>query len=269
MDLGLKGMTALVTGGGRGIGRGIALALADEGVDVAIASRDPDAATVAELAARGVRSLAIRADISVEADAERMVREAIAALGRLDLFVGNAGAHWHEAVTRLTSQNIRRTLATNLEGCMLATRDAARHMVERGSGSILLVASTIVLNPGFAESSYRVSKAGVRAFAETLAIELGPHNVRVNTLSPGIVRTRLAANVEAVMRHPTLGPSLLASVALRRLGDPLECGPAAAFLLSDRVAGYITGADLLVDGGFHLRPLTLMTEEEIIALNRI
>jgi len=267
MDLGLAGKTALVTGGGRGIGRAIALALAREGVRVAIASRDPEQATLDELQALQPDSTGLRADVSREADGVRMVAETLAHFGQLDLFVNNAGAHWHEPVTRLTARNVERTLDTNLKAALWACREASRHMLERGTGSILIVASTIQFMPAYAESAYRISKIGLRAFAETLALELGPHGIRVNVLSPGLVMTRLAENLENATADPDVGPALLRSIPLRRIGTPDEFGAAAAFLLSDQAASYISGADLVVDGGFHLRPLVLMAEDEILALN--
>jgi NAD(P)-dependent dehydrogenase (short-subunit alcohol dehydrogenase family) len=267
LDLGLEGKTALITGGGRGIGRGIALGLAREGVSVAIAGRNPEPETLEELRALGVPAVRIVADVSREHEVKRMVSATIAEFGHLDFYVNNAAATWHEPVTRLTSRNVNRTLDTNLKACIWACREAARHMIERGAGSILIVSSTIQFNPAYAESSYRISKIGLRAFAETLALELGPYHIRVNTLSPGVFPTKLSGGIDDVLQDPELGPALIRSVPLRRLGDPVECGDAAAFLLSDRAASYITGADLVVDGGFRLRPLVLKTEREILLMN--
>lgn len=267
MDLGLAGKTALVTGGGRGIGRGIALALAAEGVRVAIAGRDPEEQTLAEIRALTSDSIALPVDVSQEAEVVGMLESVIEQFGHLDLFVNNAGGHWHEAVTQLTAENVDRTLDTNLKACLWACREVSRHMLERGTGSILIVASTIQYMPGYTETAYRISKVGLCAFAETLALELGPSGIRVNVLSPGLFQTKLGANLEKAMADPELGPRIRESIPLRRVGDPSECGPAAAFLLSDRVASYVTGADLTVDGGFHLRPLVLLREEEIRGLN--
>lgn len=267
MDLGLAGKTALVTGGGRGIGRGIALALAGEGVRVAICSRDPEAETLAEVQALSPGSIALAVDVSREAEVVAMVASVIDQFGQLDLFVNNAGGHWHEAVTKLTAENVDRTLDTNLKACLWACREVGRHMLARGTGSILIVASTIQYMPGYTEAAYRISKVGLRAFAETLALELGPSGIRVNVLSPGLFQTKLGENLGRAMADAQLGPRIRESIPLRRTGDPNECGAAAAFLLSDRVASYITGADLTVDGGFHLRPLVLMGEDEIQRLN--
>jgi NAD(P)-dependent dehydrogenase (short-subunit alcohol dehydrogenase family) len=268
MDLGLAGKTALVTGGGRGIGRAIALALAGEGVRVAIAGRSPEEETLAEIRALSPGSIALTVDVSQEAEVVSMVASVIAEFGQLDLFVNNAGAHWHESVTRLTAENVDRTLDTNLKACLWACRETSRHMLSRGTGSILIVASTIQYMPGYTEAAYRISKVGLRAFAETLALELGPSGIRVNVLSPGLFPTKLGENLGRALADQELGPRIRESIPMRRVGDPSECGPAATFLLSDLAASYITGADLTVDGGFHLRPLVLMGEEEIAGLNK-
>ncbi|NLE45411.1 MAG: SDR family oxidoreductase [Chloroflexi bacterium] len=268
MDLGMKGKTALVTGGGRGIGRAIALALAAEGVHVAIASRDPEPETICEIEALGVRAERFCVDVSREKEVVGLVQSTIDAFGHLDMFVSNAGHHWHEPVTKITTTNLMNTINTNLASCIWGCREVARHMIARGQGSMLIVASTIQFNPGYKESSYRVSKVGLKAYAETLALELAPLGIRVNVLSPGIFPTKLAANLKATMADPVLGPALLADIPIGRLGMCEECGPAAAVLLSDKVSSYITGADLVIDGGFKLRPLRLVSREEVAHMNR-
>ncbi len=268
MDLGLKGKTALITGGGGGIGRGIALALAQEGVDVAIASRNPEPATVVGIEALGVRALRLCIDVSQEAEVVKMVAQTVATFGHLDLFVNNSGHHWHEPVTKLTTENWMKTLNTNLSACLWACREVARHMVARHQGSILIVGSTIVFNPGYKESSYRITKTGNKAYAETLALELAPFGIRVNVLTPGVFYTKLAStNLDAVLADPERKERFLSTIPMRRLGESEECGAAAALLLSDRASPYTTGAELVIDGGFKLRPLTLVTEDEIAQMN--
>jgi NAD(P)-dependent dehydrogenase (short-subunit alcohol dehydrogenase family) len=267
MDLGLKNKTALVTGGGRGIGRGIALALAREGVHVAIASRNPEMETVREIKDLGVKALRLCVDVSDEQQVIEMIRQVIQAFGHLDLYVNNSGHHWHEPVTKMTTENLMKTIKTNLAACIWACREVARHMIARRQGSILIVDSTIQFMPGYKESSYRISKVGLKAYAETLALELGRFGIRVNVLSPGLFPTELAKNLIATVADPVQGPALLNGVPLGRLGDPDECGSAAAFLLSDKVSSYITAADLVIDGGFKLRPLVLVSQEEIASMN--
>ena len=140
-------------------------------------------------------------------------------------------------------------------------------MIARGQGSILIVDSTIQFNPGYKESSYRISKLGLKAFAETMALELGRFNIRINLLSPGLFPTELAKNLKATIADPIQGPALLNAIPMGRLGDPDECGNAAVMLLSDKVSSYITATDLVIDGGFKLRPLVLVTPEEIASMN--
>jgi NAD(P)-dependent dehydrogenase (short-subunit alcohol dehydrogenase family) len=267
MDLGLRGKTALVTGGGRGIGRGIALALAREGVHVAIAGRNPEPATVAQIEGLGVRALKVRTDVSREREVIAMVRKTMDAFGHIDLFVSNAGSHWHEPVTAITTASWQRTISTNLSACMWACREITPQMIERRQGSILIVSSTIQYNPAYKESAYRVSKVGLKAYAETLALELASFGIRVNVLSPGIFPTKLAANLKTALKDAVLGPALLGAIPLGRLGDPDECGPLAAFLLSDLASSYITGVDVVVDGGFRLRPLVLVSRDEVLSMN--
>lgn len=268
MDLGLKDKTALVTGGGRGIGRAIALALAREGVHVAIASRNPEMETVEEIKALGVKALRLCVDVSDEKQVVDMIAQAISTFGHLDMYVNNSGNHWHEPVTKMTTENFMKTINTNLAACIWACREVTRHMIARGGGSILIVDSTIQFMPGYKESSYRITKVGLKAYAETMALELGRYHVRVNLLSPGLFPTELAKNLKATVADPVQGPALLNAVPMGRLGDAEECGDAAAMLLSDKVSSYITAADLVIDGGFRLRPLVLVTPAEIASMNQ-
>jgi NAD(P)-dependent dehydrogenase (short-subunit alcohol dehydrogenase family) len=142
-------------------------------------------------------------------------------------------------------------------------------MVKRGEGVIILTASTIVLNPGYKEAVYRVTKAGLRAYAGTLALELAPYGIRVYTVSPGIIYTPLAqTNLDPFFAaDPRNKERLLSNIPLGRLGRPEEVAPFVVFLASEQ-ASYATGCDVIVDGGFSLRPLVLVGPEEIIEMNR-
>jgi 2-deoxy-D-gluconate 3-dehydrogenase len=263
MESGLRGKTALVTGGSSGIGKGIALALAEEGVDLAIASRAPDQGALDEIRARGVRCVKIEADVSREADTVRMVREAIDGLGGLDLYVNNAAWAWHQPITRLDSRAWYSTIDTNLSACVWACREVCRHMVARGRGSILVVGSTSRLMVSYRETAYRVSKTGLRVVVENLSAEMAPYGIRVNMVTPGHFRTRLTGSVPAETEEKLLG-----MIPAHRFGQPENIGRAAVFLLSDALSPYTYGADLVIDGGFALRPLPLLTEEEAFQLNR-
>jgi len=253
MDLGLRGKTALVTGGASGIGQAIALALAAEGVDVAIAARRDPADTMAAIEKRGVRALGLRVDLSRESEAQRMVEETLAAWGRLDLYVNNAALAHHQPITRIDTALWWETLNVNLSACMWAGREIGRHMMSRRQGAILVIGSTVTIAPAAREAAYRVSKTGLRAYAETLALEMAPFGIRVNMLTPGAFDTPLLRR--SLGDAPLEG--LTAQIPLGRIGQPHECALAACFLLSDSASPYTTGAELFVDGGLRLRPLSL------------
>jgi len=260
MDPQLRGKRVLITGGGTGIGLGIALGLASEGVDVAIASRSPHPEAIERIEQRGVRACWIQTDLSLEDEVVRMVAEATKALGGLDLFVNNAAVGLHEPITRLTAASWHQTIATNVGACAFACREVARLFIAQGHGSILIVGSTAAYNPTYRETSYRAAKAGLKAIMEVLAIELVPYGIRVNMLTPGGFPTGLVAGLPA---SQTSG----VEVPMRRLGRVEELVGAAALLLSDALGSYMTGADVAVDGGFHLRPMRIWSDDEIRELN--
>ena len=263
LDTGLAGKTCLITGGSTGIGLGIARSLAREGVHLAVASRNPDPDAMAELSRlSGGHAIAIKADVSSEDGAVGMVREAIEKLGRVDLFINNSARAWHQPVTKITSEAFYNTINTNLTSCIWAGREISKHMIARGSGSILIVNSTVRYVPAYRETSYRISKMGLKMYTETLAIELAPFGIRVNLLTPGHYPTRLTSGIA-----PQIEARLKAEIPMRRFGNPDECGAAAALLLSDRLSGYTTGTDITIDGGLALRPLAMLTDDEIAKLN--
>lgn len=261
-DPGLSGKTALVTGGASGIGLGISEALAREGVDIAVVSRNPDPGAIAHLGRLGPSVAALRADLSVETDVSRVVSEAEEILGPIDLLVANAATASKEPVTRITTDRWERTIRTNLTGTMWLCRELAGRMIRRGTGSILIVGSTAQYHRAPGEAAYHASKAGLASYAESLAVELAPHGIRVNMLVPGSFSTRL----NTVPPGPVYR-RLLAEIPLGRQGNPEECGPAAVFLLSDRLASYVTGAQVVVSGGLHLRPHVRVDWEEVERMN--
>jgi len=262
MDAGLRGKTALITGGGSGIGRAIALALAQEGVDIAIASFRPEDEALREIEALGVRALHIMADVSVEAQVASMVEQAIAAFGHLDLYVNNAATARHEPVTKITTEAWLATMHTNLSACIWACREVCRHMIARGQGSILIVGSTAQYTQAYREAAYHISKTGLRVYKNTLALEMAPYGIRVNLLVPGHYPTGLTAGISEEVTQ-----IMERAIPLRRIGRTEELGPAAVLLLSDKLSPYTTGAELAVDGGLHLRPLPILSDDEIYAMN--
>lgn len=262
MELGLRGKTGLITGGASGIGHGIATVLAEEGVDLAIASRNPDPAVIKELQAKGVRCVRIQADVSQEEQVQAMVAEAISELGHLDFYVNNAAWAWHQPATKIDSESWYNTINTNLSACIWACREVCKHMIGRGGGNIVIIGSTACYTLSYRETAYRISKMGLRTYRENLAVEMAPYGIRVNLVTPGHFRTRLTGNVP-----PEIEQKMLEIIPAHRFGNPTEIGYAAAMLLSDRVSGYTYGAELVVDGGLTLRPLPLYSEEEIRNMN--
>lgn len=236
--------------------------LASERVNLAIASRNPDEHALNELRTAGVQVVGIQADVSKEDDVVRMVSEAIEAFGTLDFYVNNAAWTWHQPVTKIDTESWMNTLQTNLSGCMWATREVSRHMICRGEGSIVIVGSTVCAFPAYKESSYRVSKMGLKAIMQNLAIELAPHGIRVNMVTPGHFKTRMTSNVPDSIER-----KLKLAIPKHRFGSPREVGNAVAFLLSELLSGYTTGADLVIDGGLTLTPLCFLSADEIREMN--
>ena len=271
MDLKLKDKNALVTGGERGIGRDICLSLAREGVNIAYCDIKLEAggeSTQERVRSLGRKSFGREVDVSDEPQVIRFVQDAIDELGCIDIFVSNAGIIEWEPITRITLECWNRILAVNLTGAMLCAREAAKHMVSRRKGVMLFTSSTIQFNPAYKEAAYRVSKTGVQAFAETAAIELAPYGIRVNTVSPGLINSPNWAMgvLPKAANDPQTGESFMGNIPLGRLGLPEDVGAAFAYLASDK-ASFATGANIVLDGGFTLRPLVLVSQEEIKNMN--
>jgi len=261
MDAGLSGRNALVTGGGSGIGFAIAEALVAEGVRVVIASRNPNQEAVERLR-RGGSAFSIRADVRNEAEVVRMVSEAEAVLGGLDLFVNCAAVAHHQPITRWSMDAWRSTIDTNVTASIVACREVSRTFIRQGRGSILIVGSTTLSAALPQETSYRASKAALKAHMEVLAVELAPFEIRVNMLTPGAFDTPLVASAKPEQRH-----FVIAQVPVRREAEPVELGATAVLLLSDRLSPYTTGAEFRVDGGLSLRPMFGGTDTELRRLN--
>lgn len=263
MEAKLRGKTALVTGGTSGIGLAIARALAAEGVRVAVASRNPEVELNTQKSdTSGEPELAITADVSRESDVIRMIDETVSHFGQLDLFVNNAAQALHQPITRIDTASFQKVSDTNLSACLWSCREAARRMILRQTGAILVVGSTSMYTPGPGETVYRITKFGLKAIVQNLAIELAPHGIRANLLVPGHYRTRLTANIPTEIEQ-----RLTQQIPLRRFGETNECGSAALFLLSDLLSGYVTGAELVVDGGLSLRPLYFGSDDQLENLN--
>lgn len=242
----LEGRVALVTGGSRGIGRAICLALAREGARVAVnfLHQEEKAREICAEAERlGSEALPFRADVSLHSEARRLVDEVVREFSRLDILVNNAGIARDGLILRLSENDWDAVVSTNLKGVFNCTRYAARVMARQREGRILNIASVAAFfgNPG--QASYASAKAGVIAFTRVAARELAPFGITVNALAPGFIETDMTA---------TLPPDRLSAyrerIPLGRFGRPEEVAEACVFLLGPQ-AGYITGQTLVVDGG--------------------
>ena len=245
----LEGKKALVTGAGRGIGRGCALELARRGADLVLNDRrdSPDlTAASEEVRALGRTAVAFEADVFDRRECEKLVAQAIAAAGRIDILVSNPAASIRNAFLDFDPRDFRRVLDGTLTSGFHMSQLVARHMVERGSGGkIVFISSIHALMPYARSVAYNAAKAGLDHMARTIAVELARHRINVNVIEPGWIDTpgeRQHFGDEPIER---MGPTL----PWGRLGTPGDIGSAAAFLASDD-ADYITGAVLRVDGGY-------------------
>jgi len=242
----LDGRTALVTGGGRGIGRGIVIEFAREGADVAInyrRDREAAEATAAEVRALGRRAIALQADVGEREAVEAMVARAVEFLGRLYIAVANSGVAARVAtVAKTDPAEWRRVLGTDLDGAFWTARAAVPHVVAQ-KGVVLFISSIGADAAAPGGAPYHVAKAGVNALAKVLAKEVAGAGVRVNVIAPGLVRSEMG---ERLIRFH--GDAVLQTIPLGRAGEPADIGRAAVFLASED-ASWITGKVLRVDGG--------------------
>jgi 3-oxoacyl-[acyl-carrier protein] reductase len=245
--LSLAGKTALVTGGSRGIGRAVCLLFGHLGARVAVAYARDDAAareTVAAAKHAGAEALALKADLSAEGEAERLVREAEEGLGPLDILVVNHGIWKRAPIGSMTTEEWDETLRVNLGSARALCAEASRRMVPRGAGAMVLVASTAGQRGEGEHSHYAATKGALIAFGKSLAKELGPSGIRVNMVAPGWVQTDMTREA---LKAPE-GRIVEGAIPLGRVGRPEEIAGPIAFLASD-LASYMHGHVLSVNGG--------------------
>ncbi len=238
---------ALITGGGRGLGRAIALAFAEAGANVVAASRSRERveSVAQEVRAKGRRGIALEVDVRDSKSVAKMVDAAQKELGRIDVLVNSAGVGWSGRVTETSDEDWERVIATNLNGTFYTCREVAQVMIEQKGGCIINMASIGGLKGVVGFGAYGASKGGVIQLTRTLALELARHNIRVNALAPGYFRTDMNA---AALDDPNIGPKIIERIPLRRVGNVNEIGPLAVYLASDDAA-FVTGEVFTISGG--------------------
>jgi NAD(P)-dependent dehydrogenase (short-subunit alcohol dehydrogenase family) len=246
----LEGRCALITGGSRGIGRAIALALARAGAHVVVnfnRHAEDAGAVVAEVRQLGRTSGAVQGDTSIMADVTRLVGEAETILGKIDLLVNNAGVLERAPFLNVTEELWDRTLAINLKGYFLVGQAVARRMADSAlRGTIVNVSSAIEALAAPNATPYAVSKAGVAMLTKQMALELAPHGIRVNSVCPGLVATDLN---RLDLAEPEFRRQRLARIPLAEIGAPDDVAGAVVFLSSATDSRLVTGASIYIDGG--------------------
>jgi NAD(P)-dependent dehydrogenase (short-subunit alcohol dehydrogenase family) len=243
----LNDRIALITGGGRGLGRAIALAFADAGADVAVASRTREQLNEVAQAIRskGRHALAVEVDVSDSASVGQMVAATRQEFGRIDILVNSAGVGWAERIVEMSDETWKWIIETNLTGTFYCCREVVRGMIEQQSGSIINIASVLGVKGAPGLGAYAASKGGVLQLTRTLALETIRHNVRVNAIAPGYFRTDMNT---AALDDPEVGPKIVKRIPMRRVGKPEEIGGLAVYLASDD-ASFVTGEVYFISGG--------------------
>jgi len=257
----LKGQKALVTGANSGIGKAVAIALGRAGADVAVNYVVGDEAAqevVNSIIANGGRAMAIKADVSDEAQVQSMFMSAIQSFGTLDILVNNAGLQRDAPFAQMTLAQWNTVIGINLTGQFLCAREAVREFTRRGinraisvaAGKIICISSVHEVIPWATHANYAASKGGIMLMMKSLAQEVAPMGIRVNSICPGAIRTPINTSAWST---PDAYASLLSHIPYKRIGEPEDIGRVAVLLASD-LTDYITGASIFVDGGMTLYP---------------
>lgn len=257
----LVGQKALVTGANSGIGQAVAIGFARAGADVVVnyVSHEEAAQEVVKtIEAEGVKAVAIKADVSQEAEVQAMFAQALAAFGTIDILVPNAGLQRDSSLVEMTLAQWNMVIGVNLTGQFLCIREAVKEFLRRGvrpqvsaaAGKIICMSSVHEVIPWAGHVNYASSKGGIQMMMKSLAQELAPHRVRVNAIGPGAIRTPINT---AAWDTPEAYADLMKLVPYKRIGEPEDIAQVAVFLASD-MADYISGVTLFVDGGMTCYP---------------
>ena len=242
----LKGKTAIVTGATRGIGKGVALKLAEQGANIAftyVSSAEKALALENELQAFGVKVKSYKSDASLMKDAEELIKNVLENFESIDVLVNNAGITKDNLLMRMSEEDFDRVLEVNLKSIFNMTKAVQRTMLKQRSGSIVNMTSVVGVKGNAGQSNYAASKAGVIGFTKSIALELGSRNIRCNAIAPGFIETEMTKNLgEEVIK------SWRDSIPLKRGGTPEDVANTTLFLASD-LSAFITGQTLHVCGG--------------------
>ena len=247
----LKGRVAIVTGGGQGLGKSMAIALAQAGADIVIGARRTQTATETKplIEKEGVRCTVVQADMRVEEDVKRMVAEVMREYGKIDILVNNAGTWRGDDAEKVTTEDWREVIDVNLTGPFIVSREVGKVMLEQGKGSIVNIGSMsgMIVNTPQNQCAYNASKGGLIMLTKSMATEWAIRGVRVNCLCPGYMRTEMSE-----WRYQQKDPCIerwFSMSPMNRSGVPDELMGAIVYLASD-ASSFVTGATLLVDGGY-------------------
>jgi len=246
MDKLLSGKTALITGASKGIGKSIAVTLAQQGANIAftyLSSVEKGLALEQELQQYGVKAKGYRSDASDFNAAEELITSVLTEFGALDIVVNNAGITRDGLLMRMTEENFNEVIRTNLNSVFNITKACQRPMLKQRRGSIINISSVVGVKGNAGQSNYAASKAGIIGFTKSIALELGSRNIRCNAIAPGFIETEMTA----VLAEETV-KSWREAIPLKRGGTPEDVANAVVFLASD-MSAYITGQVLNVDGG--------------------
>lgn len=246
----LEGQVALITGASRGIGRSVALAFGRAGAKVVVSSRKLEAVEVVagEIAAAGGQALAVQAHVGESSQVAALVAQTIDAFGRVDIAVNNAATNPHFGpVLSADEEQWDKILDTNAKGVFRVCKAVVPHMEAQGAGKIINLVSIAGLRPSPGMGLYSISKAAIIALTQILAVELGPANIQVNAIAPGVIKTKFS---QVLWQTPQISESILSRMPLGRFGEPEEVASLALYLASS-AADYVTGAVFVIDGGLN------------------
>jgi len=245
----LQGKTAVVTGAGTGIGQAIAFAFAKEGASVVVdyvGDASVAQESLSKISAAGGKAIGVEVDVSNSAQVNGLIQQTVAAFGKLDIFVNNAGIEKKFAFVDYPFEEWQKIVAVNLTGAFLCCQAAARQMIEQGGGGRIINISSIHEDLAFPlNAPYSATKGGIRMLMRTIAVELGPHQITVNNIGPGAIFTPIDKDVEIDAK---LNDQILAEIPMGRWGKPEEVAQLAVYLTSDDAA-YVTGSTHFIDGG--------------------